>query len=498
MGAVAVAGRTLRSGDTAEAAWPAGCTQLVTTLKEDAPEAERVIRAPHWRDPGKWSPSELSHRLSGLLRAVGERGTLGRAFSARLRRNARNPFSEATGITDAERASGLLRVVRIGLEDPAAAAQLAGLLRRSGIASSVHPVVAKTAGVIEPDIVDQMPSQRPGGWAFQAIHAEEALDLEPGSPRVVVAVVDTGVEVTHPEFAGKLADGYDFVHMTEGDPTLTGDVRDRDPLPIDDAGHGTHVAGVVGARGLKMVPGIAGGSRMLPVRVLGTMLEYGTRVGIGQIVDIDDGIKFAVDEGADVINLSLGINAEGPGIPHQRAVRYALLNNAVVVAAAGNDGTDRPVFPGAVPGVITVGAITEFSRVASFSSWGPFLDVVAPGTAIYSADLAGRYRYRSGTSHAAPFVAGVAALIVARARRQGITMREHAVRQIIRETSARSDRRRQDLWSGAGLLDARDAIMLTSLLIRNHLRRGGRPRLDDPVSNRQPASPADDRREWPQ
>jgi subtilisin family serine protease len=96
---------------------------------------------------------------------------------------------------------------------------------------------------------------------------------------------------------------------------------------------------------------------------------------------------------------------------------------------------------------------------------------VAPGTAIYSADLGGGYRYRSGTSHAAPFVSGVAALIVARARRQGLTLRERTIRRIIRDTADRSDQRRADAWAGTGILNARDAILLTSNLIRNHLIR---------------------------
>jgi thermitase len=449
--------------------WPEGCREVVATLAPATPEARVLIRAPHHRTAAGFEPAELSSRLGSLLKRVGERGEVGRAFGAALRES-RAPTSPAAGRTQAERASGMDRVARFRVDDPGAAERLASLLRSSGIAESSHPVAALRTDELEREDDDSLPSLKPGGWAVRIVRGDEALDLEPGSSRVVVAVLDTGIEPSHREFRRKLVPGYDFVDMpAEGD--LIGDVGGPDAEPTDEAGHGTHVAGTIGAIGVGMPRGLGGECRLMAVRVLGTMVEQGNRVGVGEVPNIDDGIKFAVDEGADVINMSLGLPAIGSGIPHRRAIEYARLHNVVVVAASGNDGMPRPLYPGGIPGVITVGAINELGRVAPFSSFGPFLDVVAPGTGIYSADLGGGYRSRSGTSHAAPFVAGIAALVISRARRQGLTLGERTVRRIIRDTVDRSDERSSDEHSGRGAVNALDAVLLTSHLIRAHLGR---------------------------
>jgi thermitase len=450
-------------------AWPAQCHELVATLRAGTPEAELALEAPHHRRAEGFEPAELSSRLGALVRRVGDHGRLGRAFSAAMRESA-DPFSPAAGVTTAERSSGLDRVVRIAVDDPAAAARLAAGLTSSGVAEAAHPVAPLRGDELEPDD-DGLPGLAPGGWAIRAIRADEALEFEPGHPDVVVAVLDTGVDLTHPEFKGRLTPGYDFVDMGAGEPGLVGDVSRRDDDPQDEAGHGTHVAGVIGARGIGMNPGVGGRCSLMPIRVLGTTIERGSRVGVGQVVNIDEGIKYAVDEGASVLNLSLGLPASGPGMPHRRAIEYARLNNVVAVAASGNDGRPRTLYPGAVPGVITVGAISELGMAAPFSSYGDFLDVMAPGSGVYSADLGGGYRYRSGTSHAAPFVAGVAALLIARARRRGLTLGERTVRRIIRESADRSDGRWTDRRSGRGAINALDAVLLCSSLIREHLER---------------------------
>jgi subtilisin family serine protease len=343
------------------------------------------------------------------------------------------------------------------------------MLRQSDFVDSLHPVVPRTLTGIDEVEFDPIPVAQPGGWAWQVIRAGEALEIEQGDPDVIVAVIDSGIELSHPEFRSKLVGGHDFVALEDDDPALQGDVRTRDPDPNDDTGHGTHVAGVIGGRGKEMLPGVAGRCRLMPVRVLGTRLEAGRKVGVGNIVDIDDGIKFAVDSGVDVINLSLGVQADPSGIPHERAVRYARMHDVCVVAASGNHGSREPLFPAAVPGVITVGAISEFRRVAGFSGWGDHVDVVAPGTAIYSTDLGGRYRYRDGTSHASPFVAAVAALLVSRARAAGMRLRERTIRRIIRDTADSAGRQRWDAYFGGGVLNALDAVLLATHLIRTQI-----------------------------
>jgi subtilisin family serine protease len=454
--------------------WPANCHGLVMTLSAGSPEAARVTTAPHWRRSRGHAPAELSRRFGRLLRQVGEPGRIGRAFAAALRQDPRDPFSDRIKSTPQEHASGMDRVARLRVSDPGTIPRLRRRLLQSGFVDSLHPVMTQDVGRIDDVRLPELPAMEPGGWAFRAIRADEALEVEAGDPSVIVAVLDSGVELSHREFRGKLVTGYDFVDLEEDDAALRGDVVRRDPDPTDDTGHGTHVAGVIGARGRRMLPGVAGRCRLLPVRVLGTRLEGRQRVGVGNIVDIDDGIKFAVDSNADVINLSLGVRGDSSGMPHRRAVRYARMHDVAVIAASGNHGGPEPLYPAAVPGVITVGAATELQRVAGFSAWGAHVDVLAPGTAIYSADLGNRYRYRDGTSHAAPFVTAVAALLVSRARRAGLRLRERTIRRIIRDTADIAGQRRTDLRSRAGLLNAFDAVLLASHLIRDHLRRRGR------------------------
>jgi len=450
--------------------WPAGCREVVATLHEGSPEAGRVIGTPHHRATDDFLAVDFSPSLRALVHQVGERASsVGRAFSARIREDPRNPFSAGIEVTPAERAAGLDRTIRITTEDPAAAERLAHLLVASGLAESSHPVVAQIVQTPHQAAFVELPTEQPGSWAFHCVHGDEALDLEPGDPEVVVGVLDTGIDGTHPEFAGKLVSGYNFVEFPPDTPGLVGHVTTRGTDTTDDAGHGTHVAGVIGARGLKMHRGLAGNCKLMSVRVLGTTEEYGQRVGIGIVQDIDDGLKYAVDQGVRVVNMSLGMHALGPGLPHQRAIEYAHLNDVVCVAAAGNDGTSQAVYPGDLPGVLTVGAITELNQVAPFSSWGPFLDVTAPGVSIYSTDRGGGYRYRIGTSHAAPLVTAVAALLCARARRHGFMLRERTVRRIIRDTADNPGTRRTDLKAGAGCLNALDAVLMLSHLMRDRL-----------------------------
>jgi thermitase len=464
---------------------------MVMTLTPGTPEAAAAVDAPHWRRSRGNEPAEMSSRFGRLLKKVGERGRIGRAFTAARRADPRDPFADRVELTSHERRSGMARVVRMQVDDPVAAGRLAGLLHQSDFVDSLHPVLPRTLTGIDEVQFDPIPVAQPGGWAWQVIRAHEALEIEPGDPNVVVAVIDSGIELSHPEFHSKVVDGHDFVALDDDDPALQGDIRTRDPDPNDDTGHGTHVAGVIGSRGTQMLPGVAGRCRLMPVRVLGTRLEGGRKVGVGNIVDIDDGIKFAVDNGAHVINLSLGVQADASGIPHQRAVRYARMHDVCVVAASGNHGSREPLFPAAVPGVITVGAISELRRVAGFSGWGDHVDVVAPGTAIYSTDLGGRYRYRDGTSHASPFVAAVAALLVSRAAGAGMRLRERTIRRILRETADSAGRQRWDAHFGGGVLNALDAVLLATHLIRNQLRErrdGAERRKDSPVYDWQPAA----------
>jgi subtilisin family serine protease len=297
------------------------------------------------------------------------------------------------------------------------------------------------------------------------VHAAEALAREPGDERVTVAVVDTGVSLGHSEFQRKLLSGYDSVELGLGrisaSTMLVGDSHGSDFSPSDDVGHGSHVAGVIGAQGWQVPRGVAGRSLLLPVRVLAGAKAEGdnTVTGVGAIGDIDAGLKIACDLGADVINMSFGtpetaLDPDGPS-PHQSIVEYAARRGCVLVAAAGNSGTRERFFPAASQHVIAVGSAGADAYRSDFSTYGDHVAIAAPGEGIVSVGRRG-YRRSTGTSHAAPFVAGAAALLVARARRRGERIDAERVRELLTRTATHSPSPADEV--GAGVLDVAAAL----------------------------------------
>ena len=210
----------------------------------------------------------------------------------------------------------------------------------------------------------------------------------------VIAVVDTGVDLDHPEFQDRITQGFDFV--------------DYDNIADDGDGHGTHVAGTIaGADDGEGITGVAPDASIMPIRVLDDE-------GYGYISDIIAGIRWAADNGADVINLSLGGGGYSQAMAD--AVAYASDLGSVVVMAAGNDGGRSPIYPAAHAEThgIAVGAVDQEKSLASFSNRAglTFLDyVTAPGVDIFSSTPNGNYDYYSGTSMASPHVAGIAGLL---------------------------------------------------------------------------------------
>jgi len=225
---------------------------------------------------------------------------------------------------------------------------------------------------------------------LQAIHLPEAWDRVTGNDAMVMAIIDSGVQLSHPDLAGRLVQGYDFVN--------------RDNVPEDDFGHGTMVAGIAAA-GTNNGIGVAGAvwaGKIMPIKVLDDH-------GAANDENIAAGIRYAVDHGADVINMSLG----GPGASTilQDAVDYATTNDVVVVAAAGNDGDTEPHFPAACEGVVAVGALDAAGNMASFSSHGSWISIAAPGVSITTTTRISSYGSGSGTSFSSPLVAAVAFLL---------------------------------------------------------------------------------------
>ena len=209
-----------------------------------------------------------------------------------------------------------------------------------------------------------------------------------------IAVIDTGVDLDHPEFSGRIVPGYDFV--------------DSDNEADDGNGHGTHVAGTIGGANDGIgITGVAPDASIMPIRVLGND-------GYGYTSDILAGVYWSADNGADVINLSLGGGGYSQAMAD--AIAYASNKGSVVVMAAGNSGSQSPDYPAAhaVNHGLAVGAVNQQKTMAGFSNraGSTVLDyVTAPGTSIYSTVPDAGYDYLSGTSMAAPHVAGVAGLL---------------------------------------------------------------------------------------
>lgn len=259
-------------------------------------------------------------------------------------------------------------------------------------------------------------------WAPTKIRAPAAWELTTGSEEIIIAVLDTGVDLDHPDLAAKIWTNPGEVPANGLDDDGNGKVDDvhgwhfyhhcsnSECLPLednelqDDNGHGTHVAGIAAAdtNNELGIAGISWGARLMPVKVLD---EYGD----GWYSDVIAGIVYATDNGADIINLSLGGEESSEAL--QDAVDYAHANGVLLVAATGNTG-GAVLYPAACNHVLAVGATNANDQRPRFSNYGPEIDVAAPGVSIYSTwPRLGGYWYKSGTSMAAPHVAGLAALI---------------------------------------------------------------------------------------
>jgi membrane-anchored mycosin MYCP len=238
-------------------------------------------------------------------------------------------------------------------------------------------------------------------WAQQRLVPQRAWELSQGQG-VVVAVIDSGVDARVPQLAGHVLPGIDIVNGKGG--------ADDDCL-----GHGTFVAGIIAAQPAVGVgfAGVAPGARILPIRQTNNGQD-GTGSGMAAA------ITAAVDSGAKVINISAASSI--PSAQLQAAVAYARRRDVLIVAAADNQAKegDPRSYPASYPGVLAVGAINQDGKRSDFSETGDFIDIVAPGAGVLSLGTGGSgHLVGDGTSFAAPFVAGVAALV--RAYRPGLT-----------------------------------------------------------------------------
>lgn len=225
-------------------------------------------------------------------------------------------------------------------------------------------------------------------WALPVIGVMEPLPVVGGEGPVVVAVIDSGI-CAHVDLAGRVLAGYDFV--------------DKDDDPTDTFGHGCGVAGVIAANtdnGVGMA-GAAPNTQILPLRVLDER-------GLGTYANVAQAMVYAVDHGADIINVSLGGTADSQLLRH--AVEYAVSRGVMIIAAAGNSGQAGALYPAAYSDVVAVGAVDEALKPARFSNYGAAIDVWGPGSNILSLAATADYALFNGTSFAAPYVSAVAAI----------------------------------------------------------------------------------------
>ncbi|MDT0404752.1 type VII secretion-associated serine protease mycosin [Streptomyces edwardsiae] len=294
-------------------------------------------------------------------------------------------------------------------------------------------------------------------WALEAMHTTEAWQTTKGAG-VTVAVLDTGVEADHPDLDGNVLTGTDLVGFgaSEGDRAW--------------ARHGTAMAGIIaghghGAGNADGVMGIAPEAKILPVRVIledGDEARAKARRTRGNA--LADGIRWATDHGADVINLSLGDDSASahPESGEDQAIQYALRKGVTVVASAGNGGEkgDHVSYPAAYPGVIAATAVDRYGTRAPFSTRRWYATVSAPGVDVIIADPDHKYYEGWGTSAAAAFVSGAVALI--KAAHPDLTPAQ--VKDLLKDTARNAPADGRDDSRGFGFIDPAAAIEAASRL----------------------------------
>lgn len=270
-------------------------------------------------------------------------------------------------------------------------------------------------------------------WNLPVIGTEQGWNISKGKENIEIAIVDTGVDLDHPDLKNRLVKGLNLI--------------DENREPDDDNGHGTHVAGIIASEtnNTEGTAGMTWYNKILPVKAMGAK-------GYGTTFDIARGIIWAVDHGADVINLSLG-NYQ-PSNMLEEAVTYAFSKNVIMVSAAGNDGSNQPTFPSAYPEVLSVAAIDYNGKRAKFSNYGDYIDIAAPGVSIPSTYFNKQYAALSGTSMAAPHVAGLAALILS----ANPELTNKQVMNIIRKSAIDLGEQGKDVDFGSGLIDVNSAL----------------------------------------
>ncbi|MBM3267603.1 MAG: S8 family serine peptidase [Candidatus Sericytochromatia bacterium] len=339
-------------------------------------------------------------------------------------------------------------VRRVEFEEPAPEPRQPGANPGDPVIVPGQPGAAPTEPIIGPRLPAPVPDPRQGEqFGLGLVKAPEAWQTTRGDRNTLLAIVDSGIDLTHPELRGQVSAAFNVL-------TRTADVRDA-------KGHGTHTSGIaVAAAGNgEGGSGVAPGCGLLAVQI-SAQGQSGISVDPSRSSDVlaAEGIAWAVDNGAKVVSMSFGFYRRSR--PLEDALQYALDRDVVLVASAGNnharnDHETAPHLPSTYPGVLEVAAVDRDARVAKFSNYGKTVAVAAPGVDVLSS-IPGGYAPKSGTSMAAPHVAGVAALI----RSQFPGLDRAAVRQRIESSARDLGNPGYDDVFGNGLVDAAAALRI--------------------------------------
>ncbi|WP_196137479.1 S8 family serine peptidase [Aliikangiella sp. G2MR2-5] len=416
--------------------------------------------------------------IDRILRSFAGGARACRLHNSRTRVSERPHVCGARRYDEAEQISGVARVLRIEIQDSSKLQHLLNALEQVPIVESVSPDQICISPFYSEDLtplesVDNRVNEVQSWRSRELVRLPQALGFEPGDPSVVIGLADTGVFSTHNEFTQGLRRGFDTVDLTQamvGSLQLVGDNRRFDESPADEVGHGTGCAGILSAYGFQLPPGVGGNCGLTPVRVLGAGLSNRRRIGIGALSNIDAGMKRLIDLNVKVINMSFGtakssLHDNAP-TPHKEVVDYALSRDVILVAASGNSGIEEEYFPAAHPGVIAVGAVDDLGNPCQFSTRGKHVTLSAPGKKIWTSGIDG-YQQVSGTSFAAPFVAGVCALMASFALKRALPFNSFDAAQVLRE-SARPFAQPKVQGYGAGVLDALSALQTLSGKLNSH------------------------------
>lgn len=378
----------------------------------------------------------LALGIAGCLQGGGGRAPTG--ASAQISAPEYEPGEVVVRWTDAAREAALAELdltVREELDAPETAVLAVPIGREVEIARAL----AARAGVkwAQPNFIRRVSGMIPNDplfdrqWGLQKIEAPVAWETTIGSSSVIVAVIDTGVDLGHPDLQGRLVPGRNVL-----EPELP---------PQDDGGHGTHVAGIIAAtinNGMGTA-GVAPGVSIMPIKALKAN-------GSGKDTNVATGVRWAADNGARIINMSFGGTEVSQVLTE--AVNYAARKGIVTVVAAGNEGVDTPSYPAATEPNIAVAATDQNDRRGSYSNYGSWIVISAPGSRIWSTSWSGQSSYRvdNGTSMAAPHVSGVIALMLS--LRPEMTIAE------ITETLRATADPLPDPGTGAGRVNAARAV----------------------------------------